>query len=57
MAPIKWPKQEHKHCENIGYHISNSDEDQTLNVNRMGVKHQEVEWYGIVSEFNKWSRN
>jgi hypothetical protein len=57
MAPIKWPKQEHKHCENIGYHISKSDEDQTLNVNRMGVKHQEVEWYGIVSEFNKWSRN
>lgn len=52
MSPIKGPKQEHHHCENVNSHVKDPNERPTSVIIYLRMKNHEVEWYSIISEFN-----
>lgn len=59
MSPTEWPEQKHHHCENIYTNIQHPCEIPTSTFIIITVKHQEEEWYGVVSELyqRSWYKN
>lgn len=47
---MEWPKQKHHHCKDIDTNIQCACENPTLIIPIVTMKHQEIEWYSVVSE-------
>ena len=55
MIPMKWPKQKHHHSKDIDTNIKHSCEKPFFTILTITVKHQEIEWYCVISELYQWS--